>query len=390
MRVLQIIDILSRTGGLERCAQRFSQDLHARGHETLILEVRPERNRPPATLDGVPVEQPADPVARAAEWKPDIVLSHQAGDGPLLAGLCESHFVADLIQTPICPSAKLFRRTDQVCEHAMGLRCLFDWYAGPCGSTPSPVRALRVLRQHVSRAAALHRARLVLVASQWMRRHLIGEGIDPARIRIVDISEGVGPAAPIRPKRARTGEEVQVLYVGRVTYEKGIQYAIRALEDLPSQFTLRVVGDGWYRPTLEKLVGTLGLGSRVTFSGMLDATAVQAAYEAADVLVVPSVWPEPAGLIVPEGRAAGLPVVIFDRGGLVEWQTGGRVDGVTVATEVSPRGLAAAVVAALEGAPGEAVRQPAAVQSTDPQLKRWRMLDALIDAFEAQSGASGA
>lgn len=185
----------------------------------------------------------------------------------------------------------------------------------------------------------------VVVATRWMRRHVAGEGAEPNRIHLCDIREGLDPPTP--PRTADDASRPRLLFVGRTAYGKGAQYAVEALNHLPEGATLRVVGDGWYLPELKTIAGRLAVADRVSFDGAVDEAAVTAAYDAADVLVVPSVWPEPAGLIVPEGRARGLPVVVFDRGGLPEWSTTYGIDGVHVAPEVSAAGLAEAVRDAL-------------------------------------------
>lgn len=345
MRVLQLVDRLTRTGGLERFLERFSEDLVAAGYATAVVEVDPDLKIAPPKLAGIEVsrENAAD---FADRWHPDIILSHQSGDADLLRRLCATYRVAYLVQTVLCPGGKLFRRRDRVCDHAMGIRCLVGWYAGPCGSAVTPMTAWRRVNQMREIVHAVRGAEAVLVASEWMRGHVLQEGIDPKKVQAVDISEGIGPPAPIRP--APAGDQIKLLYVGRISYEKGVQYALRALKHLPNGYTLRVVGDGWFRPQLEKLADDLGIASRVAFDGMLSAEQTRAAYANSDVLVVTSIWPEPAGLIVPEGRAAGLRVVVFDRGGLVDWVRSGRVDHVTVAREATPPALADAILESLD------------------------------------------
>ena len=89
-----------------------------------------------------------------------------------------------------------------------------------------------------------------------------------------------------------------------------------------------------------------GLDDRVRLTGPLTGAALDAAYAAADLLVVPS-RAETYGMVVTEALARGIPVLASDAGGLPETlgrDPGGRVPGVLVQS-----GDAAALAAALRG-----------------------------------------
>jgi glycosyltransferase involved in cell wall biosynthesis len=57
----------------------------------------------------------------------------------------------------------------------------------------------------------------------------------------------------------------------------------------------------------------------VQFRGFVPPDELQRFYLDASVFVVPSVWPEPFGMVGPEAMRYGLPVVAFDAGGIKEW-----------------------------------------------------------------------
>src|SRR5207248_398156 len=57
----------------------------------------------------------------------------------------------------------------------------------------------------------------------------------------------------------------------------------------------------------------------VSFCGWLSPSQTASLFETADLLVVPSIWPEPLGLIGLEAAAAGVPALAFDVGGIREW-----------------------------------------------------------------------
>lgn len=118
-----------------------------------------------------------------------------------------------------------------------------------------------------------------------------------------------------------------VLAPGRLIHDKGFDLAIRAfqpLRDHPAHPHLRIVGDGPERSRLEELSRTLDLGGSVTFTGWAVPEEVQAALDAAHLVVVPSRWDEPFGLVALEAAQRGRPVVAAQAGGLPEIVIDGR------------------------------------------------------------------
>jgi glycosyltransferase involved in cell wall biosynthesis len=144
-----------------------------------------------------------------------------------------------------------------------------------------------------------------------------------------------------------------LLFAGRLSQNKGVQYAIEALTKLPGRFSLRIVGDGWFRPSLERIAQRLGVAKRITFSGAAETTGMHVVYNDADILLVPSIWPEPAGLVIPEARAQGLRVAAFAVGGIPYWLSAHGLDGVFLARPSDVDSLLSAIYRALSGAVGD-------------------------------------
>jgi hypothetical protein len=82
--------------------------------------------------------------------------------------------------------------------------------------------------------------------------------------------------------------------------------------------TVIIAGDGPQRPALEKLAHALGIASRVEFTGHLSREALDRRIGGAWVHVVPSLWPEPFGLVTIEAMARGTAVVTTATGASVE------------------------------------------------------------------------
>jgi glycosyltransferase involved in cell wall biosynthesis len=155
---------------------------------------------------------------------------------------------------------------------------------------------------------------------------VVYNGIDPHRFdAVVDVpgvrrSFGVGPADPI------------VLFVGRMTWQKGPDLLLRAIpEVLRHRPTARFVfvGDGDMRSALEGQASAAGLFNSVRFLGARHGQDLVQLFKSADVVCVPS-RNEPFGIVVLEAWSATQPVVVTSSGGPREFvrdqETGWVVD----------------------------------------------------------------
>jgi glycogen(starch) synthase len=113
----------------------------------------------------------------------------------------------------------------------------------------------------------------------------------------------------------------QVLYIGRIDRQKGIDTAVSALAHLPTVATLTVwgTGDDRYIAEMKELAHRLGVSERVRFEGFAAGDRLRSAYEDADVVVFPVRWNEPFGLVPLEAMGTGRPVITTSRGGTAEF-----------------------------------------------------------------------
>jgi len=116
------------------------------------------------------------------------------------------------------------------------------------------------------------------------------------------------------PLKARPGSGV--LVAGRLSAEKGIDVAIRALGMMPGAI-LDIAGTGPEEGALRSLADEVAPG-RVRFHGLVDKAEVQRLMLAAAVVAVPSRWYENQPMVVLEALARGTPVVGSDLGGMPE------------------------------------------------------------------------
>ena len=117
------------------------------------------------------------------------------------------------------------------------------------------------------------------------------------------------------------GQENVVLYLGRLLKSKNVHHIIMAMEALPNDFYLYVIGEGNYSPQLRKLITKLNLGKRVKMVGPVYGESVSRWMKTCSVFVQLS-ESESYGLTCIEALAAGKPVVVNDnKTGLTELAT---------------------------------------------------------------------
>lgn len=113
----------------------------------------------------------------------------------------------------------------------------------------------------------------------------------------------------------------QVLVVARLVSDKGVTLALQAVHNLFKnglETHLTIVGDGPERANLEAESKTLGIDHLISFTGSLSPEEVATQMRQHRVLVVPSIWEEPFGIVALEGLASGCEVIVSDCGGLPE------------------------------------------------------------------------
>jgi sulfoquinovosyltransferase len=165
----------------------------------------------------------------------------------------------------------------------------------------------------------LHRAAdLTLVMSVALGKELKSAGASTAeRIRIwrrgVD-SDSFHPrykSAEMRHNLTDGKPETPtIIHVGRLGAEKNLDFLAKVMERI-SEARLVFVGDGPYKPTLEKLFE----GKNVHFTGMLSGEELSQAYASGDIFITPS-ESETLGFVVLEAMASGVPVVCARAGGI--------------------------------------------------------------------------
>ena len=198
--------------------------------------------------------------------------------------------------------------------------------------------------RHVERALTRLADRVIAI-TEALRRFTIDEvGIPAAKVETIPYGlDGLPPAWGTNPPDEVPPDARILLAVARLTAQKGIDVAVRALPLLPGHAALVVLGEGPERGELERLARELGVERRVFLLGRVPDVA--AWLRRAEVLVHPVRW-EGFGLAVLEAMLAGLPVVATNVSSLPELVVDGET-GLLVPPD-DAAALAGAAVQALQ------------------------------------------
>jgi glycosyltransferase involved in cell wall biosynthesis len=181
--------------------------------------------------------------------------------------------------------------------------------------------------------------------SESLRREALAWGLEPAKARV--IRPAVNPDA-FRPGGRNGHEELRLVMVSELRWEKGYEYALQAVRELIEAdvpVRLELMGDGppaneSERRRIVHTVSDLGLDRHVELTGAVRPAEVSRRLAAADVLVQASLA-EGIPNSVLEAMACGRPVVTTDVGGVVEAVRDG-VEGLVV-TPREPGAMAGAL-----------------------------------------------
>jgi len=191
---------------------------------------------------------------------------------------------------------------------------------------------------HETEAWLTYEAWKVICCSEYMVSHVRWAfGLPPDKQIMIpngvnsEVYAGIGKQnlTQFRSRFALPDEKI-VLFVGRLVYEKGVHVLVNAARKVLDKVNAKfiIVGNGYMKEQLSALVKTMGIDSKIMFTGFVDDETLRKLQTCADVSVVPSLF-EPFGIVALEAMAAKSPVVVSDTGGLGEI-VDHDVDGVKV------------------------------------------------------------
>jgi glycosyltransferase involved in cell wall biosynthesis len=287
-------------GGPATYVVRLREALAARGHEVTIVTTSHGPAEPRVTrIAGNGIARHVRTVARIAALARDADV--------ILANSLHIHSVAANFAARKPLVLKVVG--DYAWERAVARQWTNDTFDSfQTRRQRTPARLLRLIRNGVTR-----RAKHCVVPSEYLAKIVSAWGVDRDRITVI---RNAIPAMPANGGSAASSSRVRIITVGRLVPWKHVDGIIRAVTAVPGT-DLTVVGDGPERAALEDLTADLALGSRVRFTGAVDAEGVQALLQASDIFVLHSTY-EGLPHVLLEAMHGGLAVVARPAGGVIE------------------------------------------------------------------------
>jgi glycosyltransferase involved in cell wall biosynthesis len=357
MRIALVTWSNRRAGGVETYIESIAGALRRAGHDlSLWSETDGPVERSSISLpEGTARFIFARDRRAAFDWAPDVLLVNGLQDTGLEAELLHARpsvFVAHNFYGTCISGTKAWAfPVDRPCHRRFGLPCLLHYFPHRCGGL-SPVTMMQLYGRERGRLAHLADAGAIVTLSTFMRDEYVRHGFHPTRVTCLPYGPpGTPDALPSRPARAGTSRTL--LFIGRLQRIKGIHLLLDALprvqRTLNQELALTVIGDGPERAHLEQQARAVAVSDRlsITFAGWVDPVERDRHLRDADLLVVPSTWPEPLGLVGLEAGAAGVPAAAFDVGGISDWLIDGETGALAPGDPPTAEGLASAIVTCL-------------------------------------------
>ncbi|HTU79291.1 MAG TPA: glycosyltransferase family 4 protein [Solirubrobacteraceae bacterium] len=301
-----------------------------------------------------------------------VVHLHQLDDPAVVKLTSRSAPVVISAHTyPGCTSGVHYFAPGQECARAHGPGCIPNLLARGCAHTRHP-KTLPLKYWNVTRGlAALRLADMVVSHSRTIDRHLASNGL--ARRAIVPLFPTIPmPAGSPAPAARR------VLFAGRLEAPKGVAVLIHAVRELDCE--LVICGGGRLLEQLRGLTARLAIEDRVRFAGWLEPPELAGELAQASVVAIPSLWPEPFGLVGIEALAVGRPVVASATGGIRDWLA----DDVGVGVKPGDaRELALALERLLSDRDGQLAMGAAGKRLVASRFSAERHVETLLGAYHA-------
>lgn len=323
MRILLAHNFYQQPGGEETEFRAEAALLRSRGHE--VVEFVEDNRR----LNGVnPLKAALDAVwsreserrisALIREHKPDVAHFHNTflRISPAAYYACKKAGVP-VVQTVhnyrlVCPGARLMR-DGRVCEDCLGKPVPWPgvWHGCWRGSRAQTTVVVGMLTVHRLLRTWTEQVDMYIAPIELVRRKLIEGGLPAEKIAIKPnlIYPDPGPG---------DGSGNCVLFVGRISPEKGVRTLVQAWQKL-KEVPLKVVGDG---PLMGEMQRARSEGLEIL--GWRSRDEVVALMKGARFLVFPSEWYETFGMTMVEAFACGIPVIASRLGAMTEIVEDGR------------------------------------------------------------------
>jgi glycosyltransferase involved in cell wall biosynthesis len=339
-----------RVGGIEEYLSIVLPAMHEAGlkvafwHESDEPPHRPRIELPQGVPDLCAVDVGA--LRELRKWKPDVIYSHGLHSLELeeqVLQIAPAVFFLHTYRGTCISGTKTFTRPTVVpCNRKFGWPCLAHYFPHGCGGD-NPVTMWRLFKRQSEYFRLLGQYRAILTHTDHMRDEMVRHGFSAEVIPYPVEAQALGDL----PREAGAWH---LLFAGRMEVLKGGHYFLEALPKVLSaaRRPVRVImaGDGPQRTQWEARARQLQAAHpdlRVEFTGWVTQDQVGMLMKSVDLLVVPSLWPEPFGSVGPAAAQHGVPAAAFAVGGIPQWLLDGVSGHLAPGDPPTPAGLADAI-----------------------------------------------
>lgn len=259
-----------------------------------------------------------------SQFKPDLVHLHGIYNADAI------DFVLDrlpVVMTShdfryLCPNSSFFyRNTAEVCQRSCGVGCFAVTLKKKC-LTLRPTYSWKYFDRVRRVGKRFNDFKHLIAPGQDAADRFTRDGFPKDNVTVLPYFCRIEPLDEPRP----VPERPLILFLGRLSGNKGWEYFVEALGKLPSHVDGMIIGN--VTPEIEnhltRMMQEHGCSDRLKWRKWATQTEISEQLRKTSVLVFPSLWPETLGIVGLEAMAHGVPVVASDIGGVPEWLDHGK------------------------------------------------------------------
>jgi glycosyltransferase involved in cell wall biosynthesis len=300
-------------GGTETYIHRIIQCLDKKHHDNLLFVQQFSQGNHP----GRALKNTWRNIKRLRKtidnFNPDVIHVHNINNFEILHFLNRQKPCLKSVHEfrPFCTTLRIRPDTGRPCSDHLSRRCFktrcFSWAPGDMYRFTVDRYASRIIGRYPA----------VLVMSRFMADMIQPLLVDPSVLNVIPYFFD----PPEKTPQPLT-EKPRLFTAGRLVSGKGFDVLMDILTKVETPFEMRIAGDGPLRTALEKKAEQLNLN--ITFLGYLPEDKLAEHYSWSRLVVFPSTYPEPFGIVGLEAMGAARPVVAFDVGGVPDWLESGQ------------------------------------------------------------------
>lgn len=198
-------------------------------------------------------------------------------------------------------------------------KCFEDYFGVGMGIIPRTFLGILSSLIFLIKKPLWNSSQSVIAVNEFYKKLYVNWGIKTEKIEVISTSPTINPKEFTCTGKFKTLDDgsVILLYVGRLSTEKGIMLLIESINIIPEEFKIKLViaGDGVLK---KDIITESRKNPRIVFLGWLNKDELAEIYNVSHILIVPSIVPEGHPRVVEEAMAFKKWIIGSDLGGLQE------------------------------------------------------------------------